>query len=104
MRTIRMFVPNRKGRAILRLTDADITHSSVIQIAVSESTPLGPANIGGQQNFFAKIGDASISVENICPLDGRVEFVVNVNFGVPLNVVCDITIVSSKPDALVIGT
>ena len=103
MVTVRMWVPNRRGRALLRLTSSLIKWNSVVHISVSEATGLSPALFG--QNFSSKMGAASITVQNIAVRDGVLEFYVFVDWGSPLNLYTDITILDPPPPSnIIIGT
>jgi hypothetical protein len=102
MVSYRMWVPNRQGRSVLHFRTAEITPRSVVHISATEATPLDPPVLSGQ-NFGGFIGDASITVQNVSPGDGVVDFVVFVDFFAPLNVVTDITILD-PPKQIVIGS
>jgi hypothetical protein len=108
MFTVRMWVPNRRGRADLHLTNSAISDTSVIHISVSEATPLETASITGPeglwvQTFRTNFGAASITVQNVSVRDGAVDFNVFVDSPQPLNIVADITILD-PPAGIVIGT
>ena len=105
--TIRMWVPNRRGRADLHLTNPAILATSVIHVSVSEATPLDTASIVGPdgrwvQTFRPNFGAASITVQNVSVREGAVDFNVFVDSPDPLNIVADITILDS-PAGIVIG-
>jgi hypothetical protein len=88
-----MWVPNRKGRADLHFFSPKITKNSVVHIAISEASALGPPDIVlGIRKFSSIFGAASISVQNISVRDGAVDFYVHVDWSSPLNLVADITI------------
>ncbi|MDM5196515.1 hypothetical protein QUF79_00165 [Fictibacillus enclensis] len=100
--TVRMHVPQRRGRVPLRLTNPDIKRDSVIHISVSEAVPLG--GIFGAA-FRRHFGSASITVQNITPQEGFVDFYVNVDYTQPLNIVADISIFDPvAPESVVYGT
>jgi hypothetical protein len=91
--TIRKFWRPHNGRVTLNFNWDAINHDSVVLISAAEyvtSTP--PSN---EHRF---IGAASITVENIAPhgppYDNNhgVTFVVNVDWGTPLPIVTDITV------------
>jgi hypothetical protein len=108
MVTYRMWVPNRKGRVALHLSDSEIKSISVVHVAISEATPLGSASLlgpGGRwtQSFRANFGAASITVQNVSVRDGGVDIYAFVDWTSPLNLYVDITILD-PPAAIVIGT
>ena len=95
MYTVRMWVPNRRGRADLHLSNPDIRDTSVVHISVSEASPLGAASLlvdGVVQPFRPVFGSASITVQNISVRAGGVDFYIFVDSLNPLNIVADITI------------
>jgi hypothetical protein len=98
-----MWVPRRRGRADLHFNSQTITRRSVVYISVSEATGLTPNTFGGTQNFDAHFGAASITLQNVTVRDGGVDFNVFVDFGSPLNVVADITVLDTVPE-IIIGT
>lgn len=102
MVTFRMWVPKRKGRSLLHFRSPQIQPNSVVHISATEATDLGPQTFTGQ-TFGAFIGDASITVQNVSPGQGVVDFVVFVDFAIPLNVVTDITILD-PPAQIIIGS
>jgi hypothetical protein len=98
-----MWVPNRRGRCALHFHDSEITPNSVIHISASEATAIAnPPPIFGQ-SFSLNFGSASISVQNVTPGNGVVDFYVVVDFHAPLNVATDITIFD-PPVQVIIGT
>ena len=103
MTTFRMFVPKRHGRSLLHFRAPQITPQSVIHISATEASEVfDPPPISGQ-SFFGFIGDASITVQNVSPGNGDVDFIVFVDFSSPLNVVTDITIMD-PPEQIIMGT
>jgi hypothetical protein len=97
-----MWVPNRRGRADLHLSSPAIRYNSVVHISISEATALGPPIMGGQ-NFEAHFGAASITLQNVTVRNGGVDFYVFADWGSPLNLVADITILD-PPAEVIIGT
>ncbi|MDN9012152.1 hypothetical protein [Brevibacillus laterosporus] len=87
--TVRLHVPQRRGRVHLRLANPDITRNSVIHISVSEARPLGGIFGAAFNRIF---GSASITVQNITPSDGEVNFYVLVDWPQPLDIAADISI------------
>jgi hypothetical protein len=103
MFTVRMYLRNKQGRNRLRLTNPSITSKSVVHIAVSEATALSPGTFTPVFGRF--VANANITVHNIAPQDGFVDFVVTVDFGSPLNIVTDISIFDPVPlENTVVGT
>jgi hypothetical protein len=103
MVSYRMWLPNRKGRSLLHFRAGEITPKSVVHISATEATALGPPLIDGSQNWSAFIGAASVTVQNVSPGDGVVDFIVNVDWNSPLNITMDITILD-PPRQLIVGT
>ncbi|MGW1208885.1 papain-like cysteine protease family protein [Streptomyces sp. NPDC002499] len=91
--TIRKYWGAFNGRVTLNYNWGAIDHDSVVIVTVSEYT----------QQKVRFIGAASITVENIAPHgpphdpNHGVTFVVNVDWGAPLNIVTDITVLDAKP-------
>lgn len=98
-RTIRVWWPSQStGWKNFNWTGA-INGRSVVHISACEATALPPPQIAtSTQDFVARTrfrGQAVIGVRNIHPHDeggGGVEFLLEVNWGSPLNVVTDITV------------
>lgn len=107
MRTYRMWVPQRKGRADLHYGNADISEHSVVHISVSEATKRaeGKPLFGSDaaQDFSPHFGDASVTLQNVSVRNGGVDFYVLIASPTPLNIVADITVVDG-PVTVVIGT
>jgi hypothetical protein len=99
-RTIRVWWPNQStGWKNFNWTGV-INGRSVVHISACEAAALPPPQIGTPvQDFIARTrfrGSAVIGVRNVHPHDeggGGVEFLLEVNFGRPLNIVTDITVV-----------
>ena len=91
--TIRKYWGALRGRVTLNYNWPAIDQDSVIMVTASEYS--------NERARF--IGDASITVANIAPhgppydSNHGVTFVVNVDWGSPLNIVTDITLLDSKP-------
>lgn len=98
--TFRMYLRGRRGRCVENFRAPQITSQSVVHISVSEATELTPEVF--TPIFGRFVGAANISVHNISPSDGRVDFVVMVDWGEPLNIVTDITIMD-PPVEVVVG-
>lgn len=96
--TIRKFWGPLRGRATLNFNWGAINHDSVVLISAAEYVTAVPSS-----NEHRFIGAASITVENIAPHgppfdpNHGVTFVVNVDWGAPLPIVTDITVLDSAP-------
>lgn len=97
-RTIRKYWGPHKGRVTLNFNWPIINHDSVVLISAAEYVTTTPPS-----NEHRFIGAASITVENISPHgppydpNHGVTFVVNVDWGTPLPIVTDITVLDSTP-------
>jgi hypothetical protein len=100
MKTYRMWVPNRKGRADLHFNAPDIKKISVVHVTVSEATEFGSSSLLGGQSFLAHFGAASITVQNVSVRDGGVDFNVFVDWSSPLNLVTDITVLDPPVEVI----
>lgn len=98
--TFRMYLWGRQGRRVENFRAPQITRHSVVHISVSEATAIPPQSFTPIFDRF--VGAANITVHNISPSDGRVDFVVTVEWGAPLNIVTDITIFD-PPQETVVG-
>jgi hypothetical protein len=96
--SIRKFWGPLQGRATLNYNWAAINQDSVVIVTASEFSIQNPPT-----DEYRFLGDASITVENIVPHgppydpNHGVSFVVNVNWGSPLNIVTDITVLNNPP-------
>jgi hypothetical protein len=96
--TIRKFWGPFMGRVALNYNWNIINHDSVVLITASEYAAAVPAS---DEHPF--VGAASITVANICPHgppydpNHGVTFVVNVDWGAPLTIVTDITVLDAPP-------
>lgn len=97
--SIRQYWTGLRGRVPLNLNWGAIDHDSVVLVTASEYT----VNAAAPQTSQRFVGAASITVANITPHgppydpNRGVTFVVHVDWGTPLNVVTDITVLSAKP-------
>lgn len=97
MQSVRQYWRNVSGRTSLNFNWDMINHDSVVLISAAEFVPndLDPK---ASKRF---IGSANITVENISPHgppydpNHGVTFVVNVEWGSPLHVVTDITVLDA---------
>ncbi len=101
IQTYRMYLRGRKGRCRENFRAPQIRSDSVIHISASEATRLQPQAF--TPIFSRFVGSANVSVSNVAPSAGRVDFVLNVDWGSPLNVSMDITIMD-PPVEVVVGT
>ena len=99
METCRQYWWNLNGRCRLNFNWDAIDHDSVVLISASEYRPDG----GDPSHSPRFVGDARIRVLNVSPHsppfdpNHGVTFVVNVDWGSPLHVVTDITVLDAKP-------
>ncbi|WP_405988354.1 hypothetical protein [Streptomyces sp. NBC_00986] len=96
--TIRKYWGPFQGRVTLNFNWGAINHDSVVIVTASEYLVSTPPD--AEHRF---IGAASITAENIAPHgppydpNHGVTFVVNVDWGAPLTIVTDITVLDSPP-------
>jgi hypothetical protein len=97
--TCRQYWWNLQGRRRLNFNWAAIDHDSTVLISASEYMPDG-SDPARSPRF---VGAANITVDNISPHgppydpNHGVTFVVTVDWGSPLHVVTDITVLDHKP-------
>jgi hypothetical protein len=97
--TCRQYWWNLQGRSRLNFNWSAINHDSVVLISASEYFPDG-ADPKHSPRF---VGSANITVDNISPHgppfdpNHGVTFIVTVDWGAPLHVVTDITVLDSPP-------
>jgi hypothetical protein len=103
MFTVRKYLRNRRGRCLERLSNPNIRADSVVHVSATEATALSQGTLTPVFGRF--IGAADIWVKNVSPSDGRVDFIVQVDWNTPLNIVMDISIFDPVPFAnTVVGT
>lgn len=93
-RTIRLFYRGMKGRVRANFNwgiDPPITKKSVVLMSAAQAT-VYPGIIGPEDLTAVHLGDADISVTNVSPHEGGVEFILHVNFKDPLDVLVDLTV------------
>jgi len=96
--TVRKYWGPFQGRVTLNFNWDAINHDSVVLVTASEYQVTTP--VTSEHRF---IGAANITVDNIAPhgppFDNNhgVTFVVNVDWGSPLNIVTDITVLDGAP-------
>ncbi|WP_331447405.1 papain-like cysteine protease family protein [Streptomyces xanthochromogenes] len=99
-RTVRQYWHGLSGRTVLNFNWNEIDHDSTVWVTVSEYS-VNAADVKHSPRF---VGDANVRVGNISPHsppynpNHGVTFVVNVDWGAPLNIVTDITVLDGKPD------
>jgi hypothetical protein len=98
-RTCRQYWWNLQGRSQLNFNWDAINHNSVVLISASEYA-VDPGDPAHSPRF---VGAANVSVDNISPhgppLDPNhgVTFIVTVDWGSPLHIVTDITVLDRPP-------
>ena len=97
-RTIRILYHSQHGRDRKNFNwhpDPPITKKSVVLMSASEAvTTPGVFGVEEQTNF--NLGDADVSVTNISPHEGGVEFILHVNWPGPLDVMVDLTVLGPR--------
>ena len=95
----RMYLWGRCGRCVENFRTPLITHGSVVHISASEATAIPPQSFTPQFDRF--VGAANVSVLNVAPSEGRVDFVVQVDWPTPLSIAMDITIMDPPAEVIV---
>jgi hypothetical protein len=94
-RTIRLLYRGQTGRLRKNFNwgiSPPITIKSVIVMSAAEAS-VDPGSIFGIENATTfKLGDADVYVTNVSPHTGGVEFILHVNWGSPLDVLVDLTV------------
>ncbi|MEA2932007.1 MAG: hypothetical protein QOI56_792 [Actinomycetota bacterium] len=100
--TVRQYWWNLRGQSRLNFNWNAINHDSVVLITASEYLVHGP----DPRHSPRFVGSANITVENVSPHgppfdpNHGVTFLVNVEWGSPLHVVTDITVLDQPPVAI----
>jgi hypothetical protein len=98
-----MYLRNKRGRNLLHLSNPSINRNSVVHISATEATELTPGVLTPIYSRF--VGAADIWVKNVAPHDGGVHFILQVDWGSPLDVVMDISVFDPVPmEHTVVGT
>lgn len=107
-RSIRIFYGKELGlhgrsRMNFNWERGEIGETSVVHISAAEARDIGSASVFGEhggpgQDFSYNLGDADVSVSNISPHKGGVEFILHVNWPQPLNIAVTITVEQEDPD------
>lgn len=92
MYTIRVHWSQVQGRTVLNYEWPDISQHSVIHISVSEAGEYHPEFTSGW--YERQISNTDIRVNNICPREGGVTFIVEVLSRDPVNIITDIMVFS----------
>lgn len=94
-RTIRILYRGQRGRQRKNFNwgiSPPITKRSVVVMSAAEAS-VQTGTIGGIENATSfHLGDADVYVTNVGPHDGGVEFILHVNWGSPLDVLVDLTV------------
>jgi len=97
-RSIRWLLVNRRGRVEADLRWHIISRFSAVHVSASEVTPLEGDEISFgfgirlPTRWRYEIGAADVWVSNISPRDGRVTFILHVDWHLPLHVMMTITV------------
>lgn len=94
-RTIRVYYGkehNLHGRCRMNFNWPPITHASAVQISAAEATDMDPQSFVAETAWSYLLGLADVSVSNISPHEGGVEFILHVDWNSPLNIVVDIMV------------
>jgi hypothetical protein len=94
-RTIRVYYGkehNLHGRCSMNFNWPPITHASAVEISAAEATDINPQAFVPDQGWSYTLGLANVSVSNISPHDGGIEFILNVDWDSALNIVVDIMV------------
>lgn len=101
--TYRMVLLGRRGRCVENLRGPAINKHSVVIISASEIAWDGREIFGLtiEDRITSRfVGAADITIKNISPSDGRVDFVVTVDWPEPLNITLDITILDPPVETI----
>ena len=94
-RSLRVYFTNRRGyyRQNFNWGGGPITRQSVVHIAISEAS-YDPGNPPAftPPPVFRWLGEARMTVHNVSPHDGGVEFSYTIDWEHPLNIAVDITV------------
>ncbi len=93
-RTLRVYFSNRRGyfRQNFNWMGGPITRNSVVHISISEAAPDREPSLFGPRPLIRWLGEARMTVHNVSPHDGGVEFSYTVDWPEPLNIAVDITV------------
>jgi len=89
----RMFLWHRIGRCHENFRAPEISPGSIVHISVSEATA----------NEVRFVGSANITLHNVSPGNGRVDFVVTVDWQNKLHLMVDIMIFDPPPGPVIVG-
>lgn len=94
-RTIRLLYRGQLGRSRHNFNwgiNPPITKKSVVVMSASEAVVDSGGIFGIENAVSFNLGAADISVTNVSPHDGGVEFILHVNWTSPLDVLVDLTV------------
>lgn len=80
------------GRSRMNFNWPPITQKSVVLLSAAEATDMTPGLFGPELAWSFSLGAADVSISNISPHEGGVEFILHVDWNEPLNIVVDITV------------
>jgi hypothetical protein len=93
--TIRILYHGQKGRTRMNFNwniTPPITKKSVVVMSAAEAAFIHN-QIGGAENASSfHLGEADVFVTNVSPHEGGVEFILHVNWGSPVDVLVDLTV------------
>jgi hypothetical protein len=94
-RTLRILYRGQQGRIRKNFNwgiEPAITQKSVIVMSAAEAKVDPTSLFGIELATTFHLGDADVFVTNVSPHAGGVEFILHVNFGSPLDVLVDLTV------------
>lgn len=99
-RTIRILYRGLQGRVRANFNwgiDPPITKQSVIVMSAAEAKiNFGPVFGTLEDITDFHLGDADVYVTNVSPHQGGVEFIIHINWGAPLDVLVDLTVLGPR--------
>ena len=94
-RTIRILFRGVQGRHRQNFNwniNPPISHKSVIVMSAAEAVVDTNSILGIESSTSFNLGDADVYITNVSPHDGGVGFIIHVNWGSPLDVLVDLTV------------
>jgi hypothetical protein len=83
---------------------APITRQSVVFVSAAEAYELGPPLSPQDPHIVFNLGGSDISVTNVSPRDGGVDFILYSQWNLPLNIVVDISVFDPPEEVRVLQT